>query len=70
MTTGISNPAPRPERVVTLVHWVKGKLEMGCTTYSEEKDVEVVGHWLRKVERVIDLVLEFLVEISGIRILM
>jgi len=27
---------------------------MGCTTYSGEEDAEVAGHWLRKVERVID----------------
>jgi hypothetical protein len=27
---------------------------MGCTTYSGEEDGEVAGHWLRKVERVID----------------
>ena len=39
---------------VTLVQWVKGMREMGCTTYSGEEDAEVAGHWLRKVERVID----------------
>ncbi|KAL9397429.1 hypothetical protein Peur_011682 [Populus x canadensis] len=27
---------------------------MGCMTYGGEEDVEVVGHWLRKVERVIN----------------
>jgi hypothetical protein len=27
--------------------------EMGCMTYYSEEDAEVVGHWLRKVERVI-----------------
>jgi hypothetical protein len=25
--------------------------EMGCTTYLEEDDVELAGHWLRKVEK-------------------
>jgi hypothetical protein len=39
------------ERVVTLVQWVKGMREMGCTTYLEEEDVELAGHWLRKVEK-------------------
>jgi hypothetical protein len=24
---------------------------MGCTTYLEEEDVELAGHWLRKVEK-------------------
>lgn len=28
--------------------------EMGCASYSREEDAEIVGHWLRKVERVID----------------
>jgi hypothetical protein len=28
--------------------------EMGCMTYSGEEDVEVAGHWLRKVKRVIN----------------
>ena len=46
--------APWAERVVTLVEWVKGMQEMGCTTYSGEEDAEVIGHWLRKVEWVID----------------
>ncbi|KAL9350762.1 hypothetical protein Peur_058017 [Populus x canadensis] len=27
---------------------------MGCTTYRGKEDVEVAGHWLRKVERVIN----------------
>jgi hypothetical protein len=27
---------------------------MSCTTYSGEEDAKVAGHWLRKVERVID----------------
>jgi hypothetical protein len=53
MVAGTSNPAPRVERVITLIQWVKGMQEMGCTTYSGE-DVEVVRHLLRKVERVID----------------
>ena len=38
----------------TLVQWVKDMQEMGYTTYSGEEDTEVVGHWLRKVEKVID----------------
>ena len=54
MAAGTSIPAPRAERVVTLVEWVKGMHEMGCTTYSGEEDAEVTRHWLRKVERVID----------------
>jgi len=33
---------------------VKGMREMGCMTYGGEEDAEVVGHWLRKVERVIN----------------
>ncbi|KAL9405108.1 hypothetical protein Peur_002080 [Populus x canadensis] len=48
MAAGASNSTPRVERVVTLVHWVKGMREMGCTTYSGEEDAEVAGHWLRK----------------------
>jgi hypothetical protein len=28
--------------------------EMGCMTYGGEEDAEVAGHWLRKVERVIN----------------
>jgi hypothetical protein len=28
--------------------------EMGCMTYRGEEDAEVAGHWLRKVERVIN----------------
>jgi hypothetical protein len=54
MAAGASNSTPRVERVITLVQWVKGMREMGCTTYSGEEDAEVAGHWLRKVERVID----------------
>lgn len=54
MAAGASNSTPRAERVITLVQWVKGMREMGCTTYSGEEDAEVAGHWLRKVERVID----------------
>ena len=54
MAVGMSSPTPRAERVVTLVQWVKGMQEMGCTTYSGEEDTEVAGHWLRKIERVID----------------
>jgi len=54
MAAGASNSTPRAERVITLVQWVKGMREMGCTTYSGDEDTEVAGHWLRKVERVID----------------
>jgi len=54
MATNTSSPAPRAERVVTLVQWVNGMREMSCTTYSGEEDAKVAGHWLRKVERVID----------------
>ena len=54
MTVGASNSTPLAERVITLVQWVKDMQEMGCMTYSGEEDTEVVGHWLRKVEKVID----------------
>jgi hypothetical protein len=54
MAVETSNPAPQAETMVTLVKWVKGIWEMGCTTYSGEEDAEVAWHWLRKVERVID----------------
>jgi hypothetical protein len=54
MVTGVSGTAPRSGGVVTIVQWVKGMREMGYMTYGGEKDVEVVGHWLRKVERVIN----------------
>ena len=54
MATGASNSTPRAERVITLFQWVKGMREMGCTAYSGEEDAEIVGHWLRKAERVID----------------
>jgi hypothetical protein len=54
MAAGASNSTPRTKRVITLVQWVKDMREMGCTTYSGEEDAEVAGHWLRKVERVID----------------
>jgi hypothetical protein len=47
MATDTSSPAPRAETMVTLVEWVKGMQEMGCTTYSGEEDAEVTGHWLR-----------------------
>jgi hypothetical protein len=36
--------APRLERVVTIVQWVKGMQEMGYVTYCGEEDVEVVRH--------------------------
>jgi len=44
----------RVRGVVTIVQWVKGMREMGCMTYGGEEDVEVAGHWLRKVKRVIN----------------
>jgi len=34
--------------------WVKGMREMSCITYRGEEDAELAGHWLRKVERVIN----------------
>jgi hypothetical protein len=54
MVEGASGTAPRTGGVVTIVHWVKGMREMGCMTYGGEEDAEVAGHWLRKVERVIN----------------
>jgi hypothetical protein len=36
------------------VQWVKGMREMSCMTYYGKEDAEVAGHWLRKVERVIN----------------
>ena len=27
---------------------------MGCGTFSGEEDAEVVGHWMHKIERVIE----------------
>ena len=54
MAAGALHAPPRVEKVVTLVQWVKGMHKMGCTTYSGEEDAKVAGHWLRKVERVID----------------
>jgi hypothetical protein len=54
MVAGASNTPPRSGGVVTIVQWVKVMREIGCMTYSGEKDVEVVGHWLRKLERVIN----------------
>jgi len=54
MVAGASGTAPRTGGVVTIVHWVRGMREMGCKTYGGEKDAEVVGHWPRKVERVIN----------------
>ena len=53
MAAGASGTAPRSGGVVTIVQWVKGMREMGCMTYCGEEDAEVVGHWLREVERVI-----------------
>jgi hypothetical protein len=54
MVAGASNTTPRAGGVVIIVQWVKGMREMGCTTYRGEEDAEVVGHWLRKVKRVIN----------------
>jgi len=51
MVAGASSTNPRSEGVVTIVQWVKGMREMGCMTYHGKEDV---GHWLRKVERVIN----------------
>ena len=49
----VSGSAPKPERVVTLMHQVKGMRDMGYVTFSGEEDAKVVGHWLRKVKKVI-----------------
>jgi hypothetical protein len=54
MVAGASSTAPRSGGVVTIVQWVKGIREMGCMTYRGEEDAKVTGHWLRKVERVIN----------------
>jgi hypothetical protein len=54
MVAGASSTASRSGGVVTIVQWVKGMREMGCMTYHGEEDAEVAGHWLRKVERVIN----------------
>jgi hypothetical protein len=54
MVAGASNTTPRAGGVVTIVQCVKGMREMGCMTYRGEEDAEVAGHWLRKVERVIN----------------
>jgi len=51
MVAGASSTTPRLGGVVTIVQWVKGMREMGYMTYNAEEDV---GHWLRKVERVIN----------------
>jgi hypothetical protein len=48
MAVGMSNPAPQAETMVTLVKWVKGIWEMGCTTYSREEDAEVAGELVEK----------------------
>jgi hypothetical protein len=54
MVARASSTAPRSGGVVTIVQWVKGMREMGYMTYRSEEDAEVAGHWLRKVERVIN----------------
>jgi hypothetical protein len=54
MATGASSTTLRSGGVVTIVQWVKGMREMGCMTYHGEEDAEVVEHWLRKMERVIN----------------
>jgi hypothetical protein len=54
MVAGASSIAPRSGGVVTIVQWVKGMREMSCMTYRCEEDAEVAGHWLRKVEKVIN----------------
>jgi hypothetical protein len=33
---------------------VKGIREMSCMTYRGEEDAKVTGHWLRKVQKVIN----------------
>jgi uncharacterized protein YdeI (YjbR/CyaY-like superfamily) len=57
MIVGASSIAPRSGGVVTIVQWMKGIREMGCITYRGEEDAEdaeVAGHWLRKMEKVIN----------------
>jgi hypothetical protein len=54
MVARASSTAPRSGGVVTIVQWVKGMREMGYMIYHSEEDAEVAGHWLRKVERVIN----------------
>jgi len=54
MIARASSTDPRSGRVVTIVQWAKSMREMDCMTYRGEEDTEVVGHWARKVERVIN----------------
>jgi len=54
MVAGASNTTPRAGGVVTIVQWVKGMREMGCTAYRGEEDAEVARHLLKKMERVIN----------------
>jgi hypothetical protein len=47
----ISEAATTTNDVVHLVCLVKSMREMGCEPYSGEQDAEVVGRWIRKVEK-------------------
>jgi len=51
---GAFSAAPKVEKMVTLVHQVKGIREMGCTTYSREKDFKVVGNRVRKMGKSVE----------------
>jgi hypothetical protein len=47
----ISEAATATNDVVHLVRLVKSMREMGCEPYSCEQDAEVVGRWIRKVDK-------------------
>jgi hypothetical protein len=47
----ISKATAATNDVVHLVCLVKSMREMGCEPYSSEQDAEVVGRWIRKVEK-------------------
>jgi len=49
----VSEAATSTNDVVHLVRLVKSMREMGCEPYSGEQDAEVVGRWIRKVEKTI-----------------
>jgi hypothetical protein len=39
------------DNMVLLVRLVKSMREMGCEPYMGEQDAEIVGRWIRKVEK-------------------
>jgi hypothetical protein len=47
----VSEAATATNDVVQLVCLVKSMREMGCEPYSGEQNAEVVGRWIRKVEK-------------------